>query len=244
MSVPDAPTHSKTRSWIRLGILAAIILALTIAGFFIPLPSVEEIQETAASAGAWGVVGFALAYAVLSLTPAPKAVLSVVAGVVWGMFWGSLAVYVGALAGAAASFALSRALGRETVERFAGARVQTVERAIRDRGLAAMIGARLVPLVPFTALNFLAGLTSVRTRDYAWGTVIGILPGTLAFVGVGAYGFTLDWPFFVALGVLGALTIAGAVWGWRAKKKSATDVPPPEPPGNPAIAGAEHDTAP
>jgi uncharacterized membrane protein YdjX (TVP38/TMEM64 family) len=41
---------------------------------------------------------------------------------------------------------------------------------------------RLIPLVPFNALNFGSGLTAMRWRDYALATVIGIVPGTLVYV--------------------------------------------------------------
>ena len=44
-----------------------------------------------------------------------------------------------------------------------------------------MLVLRLVPLVPFNALNFGSGLTSLRWPDYALATVVGILPGTLVY---------------------------------------------------------------
>ncbi len=40
---------------------------------------------------------------------------------------------------------------------------------------------RLVPLVPFNALNFGSGFTRLRWYDYAFATVVGILPGTLVY---------------------------------------------------------------
>ncbi|MGL1330338.1 TVP38/TMEM64 family protein, partial [Vibrio parahaemolyticus] len=89
------------------------------------------------------------------------------AGLVWGFPVAFAMVYVGALLGAAASFALGRALGREAVERFTGARVARLDAAIGRRGLPAVLGARLVPVIPFTLINYGAGLTSVRRRDYA-----------------------------------------------------------------------------
>ncbi len=47
---------------------------------------------------------------------------------------------------------------------------------------------RLVPVLPFTAINYAAGLTSVRTRDYTIGTAVGIVPGTVSIVALGTFG--------------------------------------------------------
>ncbi|XAS66990.1 VTT domain-containing protein [Micrococcaceae bacterium Sec5.7] len=64
---------------------------------------------------------------------------------------------VAAILGSVATFWL----GREAVEKFTGARVEKVDRLLRRRGLAPMIGVRLVPVLPFTAINYAAGLTSI-----------------------------------------------------------------------------------
>src|SRR3954468_14549424 len=56
------------------------------------------------------------------------------------------------------------------------------------RGLQAVIGSRVVPVLPFGAFNYACGLTAVRARDYVLGTAIGILPGAAAYVVIGAYG--------------------------------------------------------
>jgi uncharacterized membrane protein YdjX (TVP38/TMEM64 family) len=45
---------------------------------------------------------------------------------------------------------------------------------------------RLVPVLPFTAVNDGSGFTTLRLRHYAVGTAVGILPGSVVFVGLGA----------------------------------------------------------
>lgn len=63
--------------------------------------------------------------------------------------------------------------------------LSAVNTAIERNGVKVMILLRLSPLVPFSGFNFIAGLTKVSLRDYLLGTV-GIIPGTLAFVYIGA----------------------------------------------------------
>lgn len=197
----------------------AVFVAVAVAvGVLVPLPSVDEVRATVASLGPWGGPALAVVYALVTLTPAPKNVLSIAAGLAFGFWTALLWVYLGALLGAAVAFVLGRALGRDAVERFTGARVARVDDLLARRGLLAVLGVRLVPVVPFTAINYVAGLTAVRRRDYALGTALGIIPGTVAYVALGAYGLELGWPAWVALGVLGALTLAGAVVAWRGRR--------------------------
>jgi uncharacterized membrane protein YdjX (TVP38/TMEM64 family) len=203
----------------RAAAFVVFVVVAVIVGVLVPLPSVEDVRAAAESGGAWVAAGFSVAYAVASLTPVPKNVVSIAAGLVWGLPVGFLIVYVGAVLGAVLAFAVSRLLGRSIVERLTGTRVAQVDRLLAQRGVAAVIGARLVPLVPFTVLNYTAGLTSVRLRDYTIGTMVGMIPGTIAYVAVGAYGLTLGWPFFIAMGALGALALGGAIYAARARRR-------------------------
>lgn len=212
----------------RLVALVAIVVAATLAGIFTPLPTVDALRSTAGASGGWGPIVFLLGYGLVTLTPVPKTVLSILAGLVWGFWIGVIIVYIGALLGAGAAFLLGRWLGRDAVERFTGTRVAKTDELLRRRGFLALLGLRLIPVIPFTAINYAAGLTAVRSRDYALATAVGIIPGDLAYVAIGAYEFQLSWGFWVAIGALGLLTIGGAILGLRARSHHTPgEVPPP-----------------
>jgi uncharacterized membrane protein YdjX (TVP38/TMEM64 family) len=214
-----ALTAGSRSSVLARAIALAVFVALAVAvGLLVPLPSLDEIRTAVADLGWVGGVVFTLLYAAITLTPAPKNVLSVAAGLVFGFGLALALVYAGALLGAAAAFALGRWLGRDAVERFTGSRVARLDDLVRRRGLAAVIGVRLIPVIPFTAINYGAGLTAVRRRDYALGTALGIIPGTIAYVALGAFGLEFGWPAWVAIGVLGALTVGGAIWADRGRR--------------------------
>ncbi len=214
----------KTRAGIlwRAGTLVALLVVVVVVAFTVPLPPANELHAMIAKAGLLGEVAFVLGYALVTLTPVPKNVISIAAGFAWGLGLGVALVFVGALLGAAIAFLLGRALGRDAIERFTGARVKAVDDLLRRRGLLSVIGVRLIPLIPFTVINYAAGLTAVRVRDYALGTAIGIIPGSIAYVAVGAYGAELNGGFFVALGVLGVLTIGGILVAHRLRRNTIT----------------------
>ncbi len=217
------PGKHNSAVW-RFGLMVVLVAAAAVAALVFPLPPVGEIQDYFAGAGRWGPAAFIVAYGALTLAPVPKNVLSAVAGLVFGFTSGAAVVYVAAMLGSVAAFWLGRRLGREAVEKFTGTRVEKVDRLLRRRGLAAMIGVRLVPVLPFTAINYAAGLTSLGWWHYVLGTAIGILPGTLSFVALGASGLKPGWQLDVALLALGVLTLAGLLAAVRRRKGKAADV--------------------
>lgn len=204
-------SSAKRRAVVRLILLVLFVALVGTVGFLFAPTDLQAVRDWATGLGAGGAILFALGYAALTLTPVPKNLLTIAAGLVWG-FWLALGmVYVGALLGAAASFVIGRALGREAVERLTGARVARLDAALADRGFLAVLGARLVPVIPFTLINYGAGLTAVRRRDYALGTAVGIIPGSAAYVALGAFGLELGPPFWAAVAVLGVLILGGAI---------------------------------
>jgi len=229
-------TKTRTSTLRRAGVLVVLLVAVLIVALTVQLPSTDEIHEWTESAGILGIAIFVVGYALLTLTPMPKGVLSIAGGVAWGLWVGSLIVLIGALIGAALSFWLGRVLGRDAVEHFTGGRVRAVDDMLQRHGLLSVIALRLIPILPFTLINYAAGLTAVRVRAYALGTVIGIIPGTLAYVAVGAYGAELNSGFFVALGALGALTIGGVFVANRIRKDGSTSEHSAHDPATPAAA--------
>ncbi|GAC1492541.1 MAG: hypothetical protein NVS2B15_12540 [Pseudarthrobacter sp.] len=211
------------RAWARLMVLIFFVGAAAVAALLFPIPSVEEVQRYFTGT-IWGPAVFVLGYAALTLTPVPKNVLSIGAGVVFGFAGGVWVVVVAALLGALAAFWLGRWLGREAVENYTAARVGRLDEVLRRRGVIAVVGVRLVPVLPFTAINYLAGVTSVAWWQYLVGTALGILPGTLSYVTLGAFGLQFGWQVQAALAVLGLLTLAGLVVAVRRRRKGTGSV--------------------
>lgn len=210
---------------VKAVLLVVALGVFTSAALLLPLPPLEEIRGLVDGAGWWGPVGFGLGYAALTLAPVPKNLLSIGAGVLFGFGPGLLVVYTAAMLGASAAFWLGRGLGRDAVERFTGIRVAKVEGLLDRHGFAAVVGVRLVPVLPFTAINYAAGLTSLGWWPYLWGTLIGIIPGTASYLALGAYGFDSDARTELALAVLGILALAGVALAVRARRRSTrTDV--------------------
>lgn len=198
--------------WIRPALLLTLVAAAVLVAVLVGVPPIEEIRSWVAGAGWAGPVLYAALYAGLCLTPVPASVLSIAGGVLFGLPLGTPVVVGGALAGAVAGFALARHLGRSTAAGLGGDRLARLDALLQRRGLIAMIGIRILPILPFAILNVACGLTGVRMRDYTLGTGIGIIPGATVFVAIGAYGADPgSVPFLLAAGGMVVLLAGGAV---------------------------------
>ncbi len=135
----------------------------------------------------WGAVAFVPLYALWVTLLLPGVWASMLAGALYGPWWGSLLVFVGACLGAEAAFLLGRHWLREWARRRLHAlpKMLAVEQAVSREGLKLVLLTRLSPAFPFSLLNLAYGLSEVSLRDYSIG-LIGILPGTVLFCGLGA----------------------------------------------------------
>jgi len=165
--------------------LAVAVATATVIALLLQ-PSSEQIEEIFGGDGLTGPAIFALAYAVLTLAFVPGAPLTLAAGALYGVGGGFAVVMAGASAGAIGAFLVARRAARGTVERASDERLAAIERRLEGRGFYAMLVLRLIPVVPFSALNYAAGASPIGTRDYVLATVIGIMPGAFAYTAVGA----------------------------------------------------------
>ncbi len=207
-----------------LGLVAAIGTAVLVA-VAIGIPSATQLRSHFAGMGAWAPILFAISYAAATLSPLPKSVFTLAAGAVFGLIEGLIVVLAGATAGAVLAFYLARTLGRDGVHRLIGVRADRFDDQLARRGFLVVLVARLIPVVPFTVVNYLAGLTSLRLRVFLAATVLGMLPATTAYVAIGAYGSQPgSWPFWAAIGALVALSLVGGLDALRRRRAPATGI--------------------
>ena len=189
----------------------------------------HQIQQLVSGAGPLGPLLFVALYALLTVLLVPGSVSTLAAGALFGPILGTALTAVGATIGATAAFIIARKGGRERVRRRVGERVARVDAWLTGRGFLAVLYARLIPAVPFSAFNYAAGLTGISFRDYVAGTAIGILPGTFAFVALGdALGDPGSPRFIGAIGMVVALAVAAPLIDRARRRRSGA---PAEQPG-------------
>lgn len=169
-------------------------------------------------AGNWQVAIFLGAHTLAAAVGVPGTVLVVMGGALFGLVWGTLWSILGATAGAVAAFWLARYLLHDWFERrfshhprFQGL-FKRLDQTMDEQALACVLAVRFAPISPFNVVNFLFGLTNISVRPYAVGTLIGIIPGTMAYTWLGVTGVDALrggnwWPVALCLSLLTVLSL-------------------------------------
>ncbi len=212
--------------WGRLVTAVATMLgAAVVAVLAMRAGGVAGVRAEVAAAGAWAPLLFVALQAVVTIAPLPRTVFTVAAGVLFGAVWGLLLTVTGTALAALAAYGLVRWVGGPIVARHEHRPGFAWLRARLDRsGLLAMVSLRLLPMVPFSVLNYAAGVARVRLFPYLVGTVLGVLPGTVAIVVLGdaVTGGDVNPALF-------AVSFAGAAVGLAGAATAARRVPGPAP---------------
>ena len=138
-------------------------------------------ERPLAVAGAFFVV-----YVAATALSLPGAlILTLAGGALFGLVAGTVIVSFASSIGATLAFLASRYLLRDSVQARFGARLAEIDRGIEREGAFYLFTLRLVPLIPFFAINLLMGLTRMKTLTFYATSQLGMLAGTLAYVNAG-----------------------------------------------------------
>ncbi|MEA2139028.1 MAG: hypothetical protein QOG56_2178 [Solirubrobacteraceae bacterium] len=214
---------AKGSSWPLLVATVALLASLALAFWFVdPLRSVltaaidgdgalvRSRTQALGAAGALVLLALVLTHAVI---PYPAELTTAAAGYVYGFGLGFGLMMVSWFLTALLAYELARGPGRRVTRRIVGARrLATAERYVDRGGPTGLIAARFVPLIPFNAVCYAAGITGVARPRYAWTTAIGIAPFCIVVTYLGSRLQTVsptDWRLWLlAVVLLTALLLA------------------------------------
>lgn len=183
------------RAWPLLLIGAAIAaLFLTGTNEYLSLEALRDNEAVLrASVSENLLLSLVLFVAIYALTVTfyiPGAsILTMTGGFLFGAWAGAGATLVGATLGAIGAWWMIRtALGeplRERAERTGGLLKKLID-GFGGNAFSYVFSLRLIPAAPYWLVNAAAGLASVPLRPYALATLLGIIPGTVIYSGIGA----------------------------------------------------------
>jgi uncharacterized membrane protein YdjX (TVP38/TMEM64 family) len=233
-----------TKEYIMKGSIAAVLVGFII---FVIIDStsnrvvakglnsfLEWIQKNPAS----GIFAFTGVYFLATVLFVPGSILTLGAGFVFSRAFGlglgvlvaTLTVLLGASSGTICSFIIGRYLLRERVTSWTEKYplFKATDKAMEKKGFRIMALLRLSPIIPFNALNYLAGTTAITFSAYSWANLF-MLPGTALYCFVGASAGSLSDSteqgdnntvriVSIVVGVIFGIA-AVAVTGWYAKKE-------------------------
>lgn len=176
--------------WLKLLVVLSLIFLVFVALRLLKIDfsrvSEEEFRNWVKSLGVWGPIIYIIVYILRPLILFPAGVLSAAAGIIWGAGLGFLYLQIAANISSTAEFFLARSFGREIVGKHLKGKLVNLDEKIERHGFLTVLLIRLVPNVAWDIQNLSLGLTKVKFRDYFPATLIGIMPGSFAFVFFGS----------------------------------------------------------
>lgn len=201
-----------------------------------PADFLVKVEALVADAGPLGPAIFIAAYALATVFFIPASVLTVAAGYLFGPLLGTGVVSAASTLGASLAFLVSRYVARPFVQSLISSnpKFAQIDAGIAASGAKVVFLLRLSPLVPFTLLNYMLGLTSVPFGPYVAASWAGMLPGTVAYVGLGALGSAgldaagspggIGWPKLA----LYAVGVVATLWATKVLSGVATQALSPD----------------
>ena len=203
----------------RLLLLAALVAAAAVVllwgGHYL---SFETLKAKQAALEAWraerplfsAATFFLLYVAVTGLSLPGAALMTLAAGAIFGLLWGTVLVSFASSIGATLAFLASRFLLRDWVRGRFAAQLEPIDRGVKAEGALYLFTLRLLPAVPFFAINLAMGLTALSTLTFYWVSQLGMLAGTLVYVNAGTQLGALESPAGVlSPGLIGAFVLLG-----------------------------------
>lgn len=186
-----------------------LLITVLILGYFtikaanITNISPDKIKTFILSFGWKAPIVYIFLYTIRPLFLFPASLLSLSGGLTFGPLRGTLYDIIGASLGAYISFFISRKLGMEAIQKVTSNKFKKVDYQMEAHGFRSILFVRLIPLFPFDAISYTAGISKIKFKDFALGTTLGLIPGSLVYNYLGhSLNNIFSLQFFIALSVL------------------------------------------
>lgn len=229
----DQINSNSKRNWGKLVLLAGLALAVFLIFKFTPLSLSDftptNIKNFILQFGIWAPIVFIIIYTLRgAILVIPVGVMSLAGGLAFGQWWGTIYILVGATLGASLSFFIARYFGRQFIESFKWlhqGKIRSFDDGIEKNGFRMMLFFRLIPLFQYDAVNFGAGLSKMKFRDYFLASFIGMVPGGFINAMLGSsLENIISVQFFAALGFFILLMFIPGIYK-AIKKRKNEDAP-------------------
>jgi uncharacterized membrane protein YdjX (TVP38/TMEM64 family) len=191
----DSPVTDSGRPFLKF-VALALFLGAAVVGYLklgdaltlTELAGREDALRAYQSAHPALVIGvaFAVYVTVTGLSIPGALVLTLVLGWFFEFWQGLLLVSFASTAGAIIAFLTSRFVLRDTIQKRFANQLEGFNEALQREGAFYLFTLRLIPGVPFFAINLVMGVTPVPLRTFWWVSQLGMLPGTAVYVYAGS----------------------------------------------------------
>lgn len=167
---------------LKVAVLAVIVVSVGVAfalGGFDALQDRDQVEEFLTESGPWGPIVFILAFVALQPLSLPGAVLIIPATFVWPWWEVTLYTLAGGVVASTVGFVLARWIAQDWVRERLPDRMRAWESRLSEHGFVSTVLLRVVTGYAPPA-DWVLGVSRVSVPAFLAGTVVGLVPGTVA----------------------------------------------------------------
>ncbi|MFP5364255.1 MAG: TVP38/TMEM64 family protein [Thermoleophilia bacterium] len=199
-------------AWLRVASLATAVLIVFVVVASSGSLSSDRVRDAVDPLGGAAVPVFIAVSALLTCALFPGPLLAGASGLLFGTALGTPVAIASATLGAVVAFGLARFVAHDAVETLAGRRLAPLQEWIGRRGFWAVLYARIAPGVPYSLVNYAAGLSRVALPAFAAATALGAAPRAFAYTALGGSLDDLTSPeAIIAMVALVVMALTGLV---------------------------------
>jgi uncharacterized membrane protein YdjX (TVP38/TMEM64 family) len=170
---------------LRLGLLAGLVVTAFILVASSGSLSADGLRDRIDGYGVAGPLVFVAVSTLLTPALFPGPLLAGAAGLLFGTALGTPLAIIAATLGATLAFVIARFLAHDAVEQMQGPRLRALRSWVGERGFLSVLYARIAPGVPYSLVNYAAGLSPIALRSFVAATAIGCSPRAFAYAALG-----------------------------------------------------------
>jgi uncharacterized membrane protein YdjX (TVP38/TMEM64 family) len=179
------------------------------------------VLEKTVSQWRWAPIVIPIAYAVLALLAFPQALLLWATVFTFPPQLAFVYMLVGSLVGGFTVYGVGRRFTKKTEPSETKGKWASVRKQLQAHAKKTLVLLHWFPILPFHALNLLAGISHVKPGDFFWGTVVGMVPGLVILCLFRQQLFhTLQHPSGWNLGILGVGVSAVVLGMWYVYRRN------------------------
>ncbi len=203
--------------FIRLVVVSVMIILISIYIKINHIISLDDIINLIKSHGSIGIIIYVLLFSILPTFFVTVTILAIGAGAVFGLFYGSIYTFIGAFINSTITYFISKYLAFDLTNEIATKRYYNIYDKLKRTasgkdGFMFMLILRLLPLIPYTFLNYMSGVVGYNYKIFITSTLLGIIPGMLCYVNVGANSLDgLSPKLMISISILAAFALVSSI---------------------------------
>lgn len=143
--------------------------------------------------GPWMGPAFVLLMVVSIVLALPSTPIIIASGLLFGPMLGFGLAWLAGLIGVSLTYLIAKTALRGWLASKMPPKLRALDEKLATQGFKVMLMLRLVPVMPYSGLNYGSGLTRIRYRDYILATAIGMAPGMVLYTFFGSWVASGAW---------------------------------------------------